>query len=134
MRPATEAMFTTWPAPRRMPTVTPTPTPTPTGGVGALERVDFDAKTAAAAPAPAPQELPADEVMVKLLTDPPAATVTIDGTPMGRTPLKTSIPAGRHNVVIESGKASGEFSIDAAGGDRFCFKAKGRKVQQTSCN
>jgi hypothetical protein len=87
-----------------------------------------------AAPAVAPDEIPEDDILVKLLSDPPAASVTIDGQPMGRTPLKAFLPAGSHTVVIESGKASGQFTIDPSSSDRVCFKAKGRKVQQDSCN
>jgi hypothetical protein len=88
-----------------------------------------------AAPArPAPEEMPADDVTVKLLSDPPAASVTVDGVPMGRTPLKTELPIGTHTVVIESGKASGSFTINAGSAERFCFGSKGRKVFETPCN
>jgi len=86
-----------------------------------------------AVPTVAPEEIPADDILVKVLSNPPAATVTIDGVPAGRTPLKTFLPAGSHNVVIESGKASGEFTIDPSSSERFCFKAKGRKVQTDAC-
>lgn len=88
---------------------------------------------APAVPTVAPEEIPADDILVKVLSNPPAATVTIDGVPAGRTPLKTFLPAGSHNVVIESGKASGEFTIDPSSSERFCFKAKGRKVQTDAC-
>jgi len=89
---------------------------------------------APAMPVAAPDEVPADDILVKLLSDPPAASVTIDGRSMGRTPLKAFLAPGNHTVVIESGKASGQFSIDPMSDERVCFKAKGRKVQLSSCN
>ncbi len=83
--------------------------------------------------APDAGEIPDDEVLVKLLSDPPAANVMVDGKSIGRTPLKAFLPAGNHTIVVESGKASGEFQLDPSSADRFCFKAKGRKVEQDAC-
>ncbi len=104
------------------------PTPAPTPAPAAPPPV------APAVPATAPgDEVPADDILVKLLSDPPAASVTIDGRSMGRTPLRAFLSPGDHTVVIESGKASGQFSIDPMSDERVCFKAKGRKVQLSSC-
>jgi len=115
--PARPAPAPAAPAPSPNPAA---PTPTP----------DY----AQAPAAPAPAAAPASEVTVKLLSDPPAATVTVDGVPMGRTPLKTTLTPETHTVVIESGKASDQFTIDASSGDRFCFGSKRRKVWQEPCN
>jgi hypothetical protein len=80
----------------------------------------------------AAEALPAT-TMVKLLSSPPAAVVLIDGVDVGRTPLKTELPSGTHAVTIQSGKATGTFSLDTGSAARFCFEAAGRKVSQTAC-
>lgn len=124
--PATDA------APEAPEAPTPAPARAPAPNPNAAPFGSTEGHYAAPA-APAPVELPAD-LTVKLLSDPPAASIAIDGVPMGRTPLKTQLSAGSHTVTIESGKATGTFTIDAGLTDRFCFGAKGRKVIETGCN
>lgn len=87
----------------------------------------------AAAPAPAVRApVPADlrPMVVKIITDPPAATVYIDGLAAGRTPLKTELEPGPHDIRVVAGKADSSFSVTVAdsGESRFCYTAKGKKL------
>jgi hypothetical protein len=93
------------------------------------------APTAPAAPAaPAAVEVPDELVAVKLITDPPAAALWVDGEPKGRTPAKLLLTPGAHTVRLESGKASGSFPITVgAGGERLCWSVDGKKVDATTC-
>lgn len=45
---------------------------------------------------------------VKLTSTPPGATVTIDGKPVGKTPLDHSLPPGDHRVTFELGRRPAE--------------------------
>jgi len=62
---------------------------------------------------------------VKLITQPPAARILIDGVDHGRTPLKLDLPAGPHSVVLEQGGVRSTLSVDVEATDagRFCFTA-----------
>ncbi len=63
---------------------------------------------------------------VKLITQPPAARILVDGVDHGRTPLKLSLPAGPHTVVLEQGGVRSTLSVDvdaATDAGRFCFTA-----------
>ena len=81
--------------------------------------------------------MPADlrPQVVKIITDPPAATVYIDGLMAGRTPLKTELEPGPHDIRVLSGKADSDFQVDVAesGESRFCYSVKGRRVLAEGC-
>jgi hypothetical protein len=84
--------------------------------------------------APAPPAAPTMPQMAKFITSPPAANVFVDGSLVGRSPMKVELTPGPHTVRIESGRASGEFPIavaDAAG--KWCFSVKGKKVLAEGC-
>lgn len=71
---------------------------------------------------------------MKIITDPPALKVKLDGVTVGRSPMKLQIGAGAHEISIEGDKASGSFPVD--GGSvpgKLCFEASGRKVKQGAC-
>lgn len=88
----------------------------------------------AASAAPTAPAEPAAPQVVKLLTDPPAATVRVNGAPAGRSPLKLELTPGSHQISIEAGKASGDFTVQVGSStDRLCFGARGRKVFETDC-
>lgn len=72
---------------------------------------------------------------MKIITDPPAARIVVDGDDRGRTPVKLTLDPGTHEVTLESGKASGTFTIDVgAGQDKYCFGLDGKKLAETACN
>jgi len=41
-----------------------------------------------------------DAVMIRLATDPPEATVQIDGVTIGQTPISTILPEGEHELIL----------------------------------
>jgi hypothetical protein len=97
--------------------------------------------TPAAAPAPEKAKpavapaAPAGNVLVKIITDPPAARIVVDGDDRGRTPSKLELAPGSHQIVLESGKSTDTFTIEAAPGtERFCFAQSGKKLAQVPCN
>jgi hypothetical protein len=61
--------------------------------------------------------------------------VYIDGLMAGRTPLKTELEPGPHDIRVFSGKADSDFRVDVAesGESRFCYSVKGRKVVAEGC-
>ena len=68
--------------------------------------------------------------VVKIITDPPAATVHIDGVVAGRTPLKTELEVGPHDIRIVTTKADSSFDVQVVESpeSRFCYTVKGRKI------
>jgi hypothetical protein len=73
-------------------------------------------------------------VSIKVLSDPPAARVVIDGESRGLTPVKVDVSKDTHQLVVESGKATGTFSIDAGSEQKFCFGVAGKKVVRSDCD
>jgi hypothetical protein len=72
-------------------------------------------------------------VTVKIITDPPAARVVIDGQEMGRSPAKLELAPGSHQLTLESGKVTGTFPFDASAA-KLCFSVQGKKISQVGCN
>jgi hypothetical protein len=93
------------------------------------------APTAPASPNVGDEAMLADTVTVKILTDPPAALIRVDGVEMGRSPAKLTLEPGSHQLGIESGKAFGVFPIDAGlDTDRYCFEVRGKRLSMVDCN
>jgi hypothetical protein len=86
-------------------------------------------------PAPAPAAKPAGGlILVKILSDPPAALLTVDGEGRGRTPTKLELEPGTHQITLTAGSAKGAFTIDVApDDDKFCYGLSGKKVVRTGC-
>ncbi|MEQ1503663.1 MAG: PEGA domain-containing protein [Myxococcota bacterium] len=71
---------------------------------------------------------------MKIITDPPGGRLLIDGDDRGRTPAKLELEPGSHQIVIESGKATGSFTIDAGEGqEKFCYGLQGKKLAEVDC-
>lgn len=90
----------------------------------------------APAPVPAPVAAPAAGVIptVKLVTDPPAIRVELDGVALGRTPMKLEIPPGDHVIVLDDGKSTGRFPISGSNvPSKLCFSVVGRRIEQGAC-
>lgn len=74
-----------------------------------------------------------DEVTVKILTNPPAAQVWLDGVSMGRTPAKISISAGTYQLTVASGRAKETFLIEATSDIYRCYEAAGKRLYAVDC-
>jgi hypothetical protein len=93
--------------------------PITAGVVSWLQRPDRPAAAGATgavtAPPPAAPAVPAESsVTIKSL--PEGATVLIDGRSRGVTPLKLSLPVGRHTVELRNGAASRTLPLDVEAG------------------
>ncbi len=98
---------------------------------GVAPKVGSEASPGGTAAAGATAALP----VVKLLSAPPTATLVIDGRPAGRTPHKLSLPAGRHQVQVQSGDATASFAIDvrADAENKWCFVFAQQRAVRGSC-
>ncbi len=126
----------------------PEPEPVPVAEAPTAE------KAPAKAPAAAPEEPPvrrprppivapvadgqADEVApqtVKLITQPPAARIVVDGVDHGRTPLKLELAPGTHSVLLEQGdvQSTVDVTVDASGEQRLCFTASEGAFATSGC-
>jgi hypothetical protein len=127
---------------RRSPTTTPVSSTPGTADDAPVQDTprEVPATVAPVKPPPAPtvvSDEPAElgEILtVKIISDPPAATLWVDGQPAGRTPAKLDLEAGSYSLTIESGKARETFPIDVGlGADRYCFEAQKKKLAPTTC-
>lgn len=81
------------------------------------------APPSAPASRPTPPRAAAASHTVKLLSQPPTATLWVDGRQLGRTPHKLDLPAGRHTVQLRLTSTTASFPIDVSEGgeNRWCF-------------
>lgn len=82
--------------------------------------------------APRPTATP---VTVKILSDPPTASVRIDGKALTPTPLKAELTPGSHRVEMTSGADTRffEIEVDAAGENKWCFAFPVGKLIAGAC-
>jgi len=73
---------------------------------------------------PAPRPAPAGVAAVKILSVPPSASISIDGSASGRaTPAKIDLSIGTHRVQLDSGGRLATFDVvvDPSGQSRWCY-------------
>jgi len=70
---------------------------------------------------------------MKIITNPPAATIYVDGTNAGRTPLKYAVTQGSHDIRLVSGKADETMTLTITADSKHCFDIKGKKVTASGC-
>ena len=60
----------------------------------------------------------------KILTQPPAAQIRVDGRTLGRSPMKVTLEAGQHEVQVESDGNFRSFviDVDAREANRWCYE------------
>ena len=60
----------------------------------------------------------------KILTQPPAAQIRVDGRIMGRSPMKIALEAGQHEVQVESDGSRRSFviAVDSREANRWCYE------------
>ena len=105
------------PAPRARPLPPPTPRPTSSGAKVVL----FDGYP------------PLDPVHVTVIADTAGVQVAVDGQPMGAAPLRLSLDAGSHQVVLATPKgAASSFTMVAGEGDAWCFASRGA-IKSVAC-
>ena len=73
-------------------------------------------KGAATTPAKPPAPATVGESSVTIKSHPEGATVLIDGKSRGVTPLRLSLPVGKHSVELRSGRASRTLPLDVEAG------------------
>ncbi len=93
-------------------------------------------KTEPKPPAPkAPAPIPKPPVLVKLLSAPPNASVSVDGKPLAPTPQKVELTPGKHRVDLVSGEAKARFHIEVqeSGDNKWCYDFAGEQLHSGSC-
>ncbi len=108
-------------------------------GSAPAETKETDAPPEAKPPAPTPRAPsapapPEDDGEIKIITDPPAISISVDDTPRGLTPLKIALDPGTHKVTLTYDKAVESFVINVDGTNkRWCYKASKKKITESDC-
>ena len=89
-------------------------------------------------PAPPPRPTPtpvATPLTVKLLSIPPTAMASINGSAVGKTPLKLELEEGVYSVMLESGDKRAPFGIEVLpnSDNKWCYVFENRELRQGSC-
>jgi len=101
------------PTPTSTSTSTPTPTPTSTS-----------TSTSTSTPTPTPTPTPQPSATLSVHAS-PWATISVDGTKVGDTPVELQLPPGRHRVRAEHPRAgSDEVELDLAPGERRAWRPR----------
>ncbi len=113
-------------------------TPTPVTPVPAPQPISRPAPAPApvVAPAPAPQTAPTprEPVTVKVLSDPPTASIQVSGV-SGRTPAKLDLTPGMQSLTLTSGDRSETVTIrpTISGANIFCYSFPESRLYTGRC-
>jgi hypothetical protein len=107
--------------PQARPRPTPTPRPVRRTTSSGAKVVLFDGYA------------PLDPVNVTVIADAAGVQVAVDGQPMGPAPVRLSMDAGSHQVVLATPKgAASSFTMVAGEGDAWCFSSRGA-IRSVAC-
>lgn len=122
------------PAPAPAPVVEPEATLEPEPVVVAPAPAVRPSPRPMSAPTPQP-EMPAAPVTVKLLSAPPTAHLTLDGTSVGRTPFKVTLDPGLHQVHADLEGTGRDFvvTVRADGTNKWCYVFETDQVHTGDC-